>query len=430
MNTRIILVSCILVVFGIVSGADQLNMDDVAVNGMTITVKAQTISVKPLTLTPGKQDIVLKSGQPGWRGPVYTAGTSWRFRAMTEGSLKASLDGTPLVEGKDYLVNYDWGTVGAPEGSSVSGQKITIEYTYTSSRVDLAVEQGGKIQLIEGTPDSRKPLLPETPAGSTALFSVYLAHNTAELEPGNINIMVPGTKPYGDHTGREFITAALEKLAAGEAFTFAFLGDSITAQTDPEGGGFVERFRDWAEKKYGNVKYVRMEKGKKGTPVSPEKGEVAIVMAGVGGDDTPRGLTRLDDHVLVHAPDLVFIMFGVNDENRRGETNVVPPDNYEANLATLVNRIRSGGSEPVIMTTSMKNLGWSATLGNLDEHARRARKVAREQKVCLIDHFKAWEDLPKRGYNYMIPLGSCINHPNDLGHEMFFQGIRALIEGE
>ncbi|MBT3286954.1 MAG: SGNH/GDSL hydrolase family protein, partial [Victivallales bacterium] len=129
-------------------------------------------------------------------------------------------------------------------------------------------------------------------------------------------------------------------------------------------------------------------------------------------------------------PDLVFVMFGVNDENRRGNGNGVPPDQYEKNLTELVTRIRGGGGEPVLMTTSMKNLKWEATVGNLDEYASRARKVAAANKVCLIDHFRAWEDLPKQGYNYMIALSSCINHPGAIGHEMFFQAIRALLEGE
>jgi hypothetical protein len=29
----------------------------------------------------------------------------------------------------------------------------------------------------------------------------------------------------------------------------------------------------------------------------------------------------------------------------------------------------------------------------------------------------------------MVFLGSCINHPVDLGHQVFFEGVRAALEG-
>jgi lysophospholipase L1-like esterase len=430
MNTRVRSAAAVLLSAAVSAGAATLSSADIQTNGMTVTVKGTPLAVAPLDVSRVKKEIQLKPGKPGWRGPVYTPGTAWRFGAMTAGSLKARVGGTVLKEGVDYLVDYDWGTLGALPGSAWSGRKITVEYTYTASRLDLAVEKDGRILLIQGKPDSGTPLLPKTPAGAIPLFSVYLPHNTTVLSSDNINILDLSTKRHGGYTGREFIEPKLNKLAKGEAFTFAFLGDSITAQTDPKGGGFVERFRDWARGEYKNVKYVRMARGKKAAPVSPATGRVAIVMAGVGGDTSVRGLARLDDHVLVHRPDLVFVMFGVNDENRRGNGNGVPPDQYEKNLTELVTRIRGGGGEPVLMTTSMKNLKWEATVGNLDEYARRARKVAAANEVCLIDHFRAWEDLPKQGYNYMILLSSCINHPGAMGHQMFFQAIRALLEGE
>jgi len=36
--------------------------------------------------------------------------------------------------------------------------------------------------------------------------------------------------------------------------------------------------------------------------------------------------------------------------------------------------------------------------------------------------------LTKRGCNHIVFLGSCINHPVDLGHQVFFEGLRAAFE--
>jgi acyl-CoA thioesterase I len=162
--------------------------------------------------------------------------------------------------------------------------------------------------------------------------------------------------------------------------------------------------------------------------VPPAAGQLVVVKAGVGGDCTRDGLKRIDTDVLAHHPDLVVIMFGANDENRAETGNNVPVAEYRQNLATMVASIRQAGGEPVLMTTSMKNLRWIGTVGNLNEYAAAVRSLAAEQKVCLVDNFRAWELLPTRGYNYMILLDSCINHPNDLGHEVFFAGLRAAFE--
>jgi lysophospholipase L1-like esterase len=408
-----------------------VNMNDLRLDGWRITFQGRDLNITPLEIKAKTHRAVLKTGEPGWRGPVYTPGTGWRYRAMTKGSLKVMLDSVVLKEGSDYTVDYDWGTLGATTGSAAAGKEVDMEYTYTASRLDLVVRgKNGAGQLLEGQVHSDTPRLPEIPVGARPLFSVYLPHNTTALTAANINIMDPGARTCAPAFGVEFIKAKLDKLKTNGPFKIVFIGDSITAQTDPEGGSYVVRFKNWLEKKFGDrkISYSLIEKDKKMEPINPRGNEIAIVMAGVGGNNSSEGLARLEMHVLVHKPDLVFIMFGVNDENRNGDSTEVSPDIYAANLTAMVKQIRAAGGEPIIMTTSWKNLGWSATSGTLGEYAQRARQVARENKTCLIDHYQAWSDLPKQGYNYMVPLGSCINHPNAQGHELFFQGIKAAFE--
>ena len=139
---------------------------------------------------------------------------------------------------------------------------------------------------------------------------------------------------------------------------------------------------------------------------------------------------RIDTDVLAHHPTVVVIMFGVNDENRAAQGNTVPPAAYRKNLVAMIEKIRAAGGTPVLMTTSMKNLDWVGTAGNLAEYANVVRDLAKEQKLTLIDNFAAWEQLPKRGYNYMIYLDSCINHPGEAGHVLFFEGVKAAFDFE
>ena len=413
----------------------DITMKNIKLDGMKITVGKDLFEIEPLPISSKTYETELKEGKPSWQGPLYTSGTSWRFRAMTQDSLKVYDGNNRLKEGTDYLVDYDWGTIGAIKGGkAISNHNIRIEYSYTSSRLDLVVrDKNGKLKLIKGKLDSRKPLLPQVPKNNRPLFSIYLSHNTTELTADKINIIDPTIKQYAEATGTDFINKKIKKLNREEPFTFVFFGDSITAQTDPKGGSFVLRFVEWLTEKYPQrkINYTRLRKNSTGTtPLTSKKSnEISVIMAGVPGNDSRMGLARMDKHVISHNPDLVIIMFGVNDENKTEETNNVSPEQYSKNLTTMIKKIRDNGGEPVLMTTSMKNLNWIATFGNLNEYAKTMRKVAKKNKVCLIDNYKAWENLPKYGYNYMIPLGSCINHPNDMGHQMFFEGLKTAFDG-
>ncbi|MBN2565282.1 MAG: hypothetical protein JXB46_06190, partial [Candidatus Eisenbacteria bacterium] len=93
-----------------------VHVQDLRLDGMNITFQGQALKIAPLEIVAQRTKAVLKVGEPGWRGPVYTPGTAWLYRAMTRGSLRVTLGGTGLREGTDYGVDYDWGTLGAVAG--------------------------------------------------------------------------------------------------------------------------------------------------------------------------------------------------------------------------------------------------------------------------------------------------------------------------
>ncbi len=433
---RIAVVMVCLAAFGLEAGAARLELGDVRPDGMKLSIRPYgvALNIEAPAVRHYSAYGELKEGQPGWRGPLLLPRTAWTFRALRPGSLVVTQADDPavaLIEGKDYALDPDWGAVAAVEGSDYpSGTQVHFEYEYTLSRLDLVERRpDGSIALVKGQPDMGQPHLPEPTPGSTPLLSVYLPPNTRALTMENVNLIDPDARAVPPVSGTQHIRRVSQKLASGEPVTIVFFGDSITAQRPRDfrdgRGSFVDRFTQYLRDRFPGRDVVVTPCEEK---VASEAGRIVILKAGVGGDDTPRALRRIRADVLDHDPDAVVVMFGVNDENGRGGVNNVPPLEYRKNMEEIVDRCRAAGAEIILMTTSMKNRDWVGTVGNLDEYSAVVREVAREKATCLVDNYHAWVDLPKVGYNYMIYLGTCINHPVDLGHELFFQGLKAAFE--
>ena len=411
----------------------QLHRDDFRLDAWDVHVLPldAVVTIEPPPLKQGSAELKLKDGTPGWRGPARIPHTAWVYMALRPDSLKATLADDPTVElkaGEDFALDPEWGAVAALPGSDYpAGTKVRLDYQYGLSRIDLVEKApNGELVVLKGNPDKRRPLKPAGTEGNTPLFAVYLPNHATRLTQDMILPVDPEYDGVPPVIRRTHLDPVVEKLRGNEPVTIVFFGDSITAQQEKDfqdgRGSFVERFATYLREMWPGRELVR---GKHAEEVNAGKGQTAVIMSGVGGDDTRRGLKRLDAQVLAHDPDLVVIMFGVNDENRGRAGNVVPVPEYRDNLETMVDRIRAEDGRVILMTPSMKNLQWSATAGNLNDYAQAMRDVAEEKQVCLVDAYQAWQDLPKRGYHYMVFLGNCLNHPVDLGHDLFARGLRA-----
>lgn len=403
-------------------------------NSLSIAVPpdGRKIAIAPLAIYHDECEGKLTVGTPGWRGDFLLPKTAWTYRALRPGSLvvtRADSARTKLIEGKDYVVDWNWGSINAVKTSHIPARtKLRFAYDYTLSRLDL-IEQtpGGDLVVKRGKEDMSEPRLPAPTKPNAPLFSVYLPHNTTTLSSANLNRIDPaidGTPPV---SGTDALLPLLRKLDGKDPFTIVFFGDSITAQPpslEDGRGSFVDRVTAYLRERYPHREVVLTRRD---APITPGPRQLVVVKAGVGGDSTREGLKRIDSDVLSHHPDLVVIMFGVNDENSTGATNNVPVADYRRNLDSMVTAIRKGGGEPVLMTTSMKNKGWIGTRGNLGEYAAAVRALGSSRGICVVDNFRAWQSLPARGYNYMILLDSSINHPNDLGHDLFYQGLKKAL---
>jgi len=154
---------------------------------------------------------------------------------------------------------------------------------------------------------------------------------------------------------------------------------------------------------------------------------VRVINAGVNSDITTLALNRIDSDVLSHNPDVVTVMFGVNDagffrpDAPPADTPRVSAEDYEKNLETIAERITAAGAIAVMGTPlPMSRYYGLADLPQYKEHglnylvdryAQIMRDVAARRKLPLIDLHKAFSENPST--EEFLPDGI---HPNAQGH--------------
>lgn len=197
-----------------------------------------------------------------------------------------------------------------------------------------------------------------------------------------------------------WLTRSRTRLAEGGPFKVVAFGDSITAGGDATSSDLIfwKRWADHLQTKY-------------------PRSQVTAVNGATGGDSTVQGLQRLEDKVLKEKPDLVLVGFGMNDHNRGG----VPPAQFADNLRTLIARIRaSTDAEIVLFSAFPPNPEWAFGTHQMEVYAARTAGVAAETGCAYADVYNNWQTKAQRKKPEDL-LGNNINHPNDFGHDLYFQ---------
>jgi lysophospholipase L1-like esterase len=141
---------------------------------------------------------------------------------------------------------------------------------------------------------------------------------------------------------RQGLPNFFKKLGSNKPVTIAYFGGSITEANK----GWREQSTVWLQQQYPNTK-------------------IKSVNAAIGGTGSDLGVFRLQQHVLVYQPDLVFVEFAVNDAGRK------PEDIYKS-MEGIVRQIWQQNNTTDIcfvytLTADMAptlqdgNLPWSAT---------------------------------------------------------------------
>ena len=169
---------------------------------------------------------------------------------------------------------------------------------------------------------------------------------------------------------------------------------------------------------------------------------INTINAGISGDNSGRGLRRLERDVLRHEPDLTVVCYGLNDCGLGDDSVAI----YTENLRGIFEKILASGSELIFMTPNMMNTKVSPQItdpdfiriaegtqvkqneGYFDAHIESARALCTEMNVPVCDCYAIWKRLYECGINTTELLSNKINHPTREMNKMFaYELVRTML---
>ena len=170
--------------------------------------------------------------------------------------------------------------------------------------------------------------------------------------------------------------------SAGCATIIAF-GDSITEGYGSNSGGYPPKLSSLLN---GNAK------------------PSIVINQGVGGEQTPQGISRLDSVLASSPANLILIMEGTNDAN-----SGISVETTQYNLGAMIAKAKAAGVIPMLATLTPSNRGGSEALIP-DVWNPMITNLAGTNGVKLVDHYAAF-----------LPNWSSLNadgiHPNEAGYQ-------------
>ncbi len=152
--------------------------------------------------------------------------------------------------------------------------------------------------------------------------------------------------------------------------------------------------------------------------------QLEMINAGISGHTTLDALRRLETDVLRHAPQLVVVMFGLNDVAR------VSAEAYRSNLRQLVVRLGDHGAETILMTPNhVFPEDPSRPPAKLGDYVEIVRQTGRELDVPVADAFRAYQSVQTADRWEWIRLMSDPIHPNLRGHRLLAETAAHTITG-
>ena len=198
-----------------------------------------------------------------------------------------------------------------------------------------------------------------------------------------------------------------EKLKTGQPVKIVCLGDSVTGIYYHTGG----------RRAYPEMLEFALR-------MTYPKADVTVVNAGISGNKTDDGLNRLQKDVLDLKPDLVTVMFGLND------LTVLPVTDFRANLAQIIRRCRAVGAEVMLCTPNSVITTPGRPVPKLIEYCNAIKEVAAEQQAPVCDIYAAYEALHSHDPLAWRLLLSDEIHPNMDGHKLDAETLVLAITGQ
>lgn len=167
---------------------------------------------------------------------------------------------------------------------------------------------------------------------------------------------------------------------------------------------------------------------------------VNVINSAIGGITAHVSLGRYESQALSHNPDLLIIMFGLNDVNG-------PLDEYLNALKEMFDKATARGIDTIFMTPNMLNTyvaegtpkqyceyakvtAEMQTNGKMDRYMQEAVRVAKACGVKVADCYAKWKELSKTQDTTLL-LDNRINHPSREMHRLFADTLFDVIfDGE
>jgi len=146
----------------------------------------------------------------------------------------------------------------------------------------------------------------------------------------------------------------------------------------------------------------------------------AVINTGISGDTADGILKDFDHRIARFKPEVVSLMIGMNDCARGPEKRV----QFESNLRELIHRIRGAGAVPILHTTNPIDDTRETKRNDLPAYNEIITKVARSERVVLVDHWSYWRQEPASLQEWLNdPI-----HPNARGHREFARLLFRTLE--
>ncbi|MFN0199048.1 MAG: SGNH/GDSL hydrolase family protein, partial [Planctomycetaceae bacterium] len=353
-----------------------------------------------------------------YSGANYTHGTPVLYRTQFE-------DGKSTGRKEKYsaaigLVTWPLDRFVSADAGSDGGVLTTVPIRYSGNRLEInaAVKPEGHIlvELLDGAGQPFESLPQSEPITGDDLRHVVRFNGRTDVapyrgKPVTLRFTMKNAELYsfafrGDD-GASLLPKTQEKLVKHQPLKIVCLGDSVTGIYYHTGG----------RRAYPEMIPFALK------AVDPQV-DVTVVNAGLSGHSTVNGIERLQRDVLDYKPDLVTVMFTLNDMVR------VPLPDFEANMQQIVERCRAIGAEVILCTTN----GVIDTPGRpnakLLEYNAAIFKLGENLQVPVCDIFSAYQKVKQESTLKFRLLLSDEFHPNMDGHKMNAEEICRTITGK
>ncbi|SFB39201.1 Lysophospholipase L1 [Cohnella sp. OV330] len=153
-------------------------------------------------------------------------------------------------------------------------------------------------------------------------------------------------------------------------------------------------------------------------------GGVRLINRSVGGETSEGGWKRIREDVAALRPALVSIAYGMNDQNLYDTGLEVEPDAYAKHLRDMIACLREiPDCEIVLVTPCSPHPAWKHASGRSGEYADAVRRLSAECEVGVADVYAAWQRELAAGKTPNCLLLNHINHPNDYGHQIYYETL-------